>query len=108
MTYQSVEVIAKAATKNQPGVLSALKYVPAGLAVLLFAVVVATLALLFPTGRSDAVSLTLAGMAPRNAWRKVTGVTFGSIVLGEVIGFIVATTVLTIFREPISRVFGQR
>lgn len=108
LTYQSVDELKKVAVRSQPQALSALTYVPAGLAALLIVLIAGTLAALFPTARADAESLSLAGMAPRRAWQKLMGVAFGSVILGELAGVACATAVLAVFKEPVSRTFGQR
>ncbi len=108
LTYQSVGELVKVAVRSQPQALSALKYVPAGLAALLIVLMAGTLAALLPTARADAESLTAAGMPPYRAWRKLTGLAFGGIILGELAGVAIATAILMSFKRPISSGFGQR
>jgi hypothetical protein len=96
------------AAKNRPHFLSAMRFVPTGCALLVAVLLLAVGAVLSRGWRRDADTLVAAGMPPARAWRRIVSVTFGAVLVGEVLGSPAAALAVLLARLPVSARLGQQ
>ncbi|MDQ7906068.1 hypothetical protein RB614_16265 [Phytohabitans sp. ZYX-F-186] len=106
-TYQSLQTLLEAAADNRPHFLSAMRFVPAGCGLLAGVLLVSVGTVFSRRWRTYADALVAAGMAPAVAWRRILSVAFGTVLVGEIIGGIVAAVALWLSRGPVSAWVGQ-
>lgn len=107
-TYQSLDTLLDAAAENRPHFLSAMRFVPTGLGLLLGVLVLAASAAFGRRWTRDVSALTAAGMAAAQAWRRVLAIAAGSVALGEVAGGVAVVALLRLVRGSVSSWIGQQ
>ncbi|CUR56400.1 membrane hypothetical protein [metagenome] len=106
-SYQTIDLVAAESGKFLPPGLTGLKYVPVGLALLLFVILGAVMVALFPAARRDTYSLMDAGVSARDSWRIVSTLALATVATGQTLGIVVVIALLWLARGPISGLFGQ-
>lgn len=106
-TSRSVDSLAEDAVANPPREIRVLAGVPSALTALMLVVIVTGVALLVPVAQRDINTLVAAGMSSGRAWRMYTGIGFGAVLAGVLVGAGVAIAGIYILRGSASGLYGQ-
>ncbi len=102
-----VSGVADRRARDLPAATASIRLLPAGLAVLVGALLLAAMAGFFPTAVSDVRAMTAAGLTPRDGWRLVVAAAAGSVMAGEAVGAMTALAVVAGSREQLGERLGQ-
>jgi hypothetical protein len=108
ITYSPTSSVIESSRSELPVNSAALNALQYGLGGLLLIVILSLLFLLRPTAVRDVAALVDVGMTPRKAVGITARIVFAWMVLGFLAGFVVEWSLMRMFREPVSALFGQQ
>ena len=106
-TYQSLDSLLAGAAQHRPHFISALRFVPVGVGLVLGVVFFAAISVFGQRWARDVDTLVASGMSPAAAWRHLVTLITGSVIVGEIVGMGAVMAGLQHYRDPVSSWFGQ-
>lgn len=105
--YQSTASVEQNALDNRPRFLSAMRFLPVGIGLLLAVVILAAVTALTRSWKGYVEAMVAAGMSWSAAWRRCYGIVFTTLLIGEISGGVAVAAILAVTKVQVSGWFGQ-